>query len=116
MAAGARVKARPSLNGFNLPCSRCCIFFSCNFELLGDKAPLDWLGVVDPAGAGFDLASAADASLESALEIYVEGYARAGILLLDATNQHQKSLKLGVVAIALPEIDELTDHLKVSPR
>jgi hypothetical protein len=54
--------------------------------------------------------------LESALEIYVEGYARAGILLLDATNQHQKSLKLGVVAIALPEIDELTDHLKVSPR
>src|SRR5260370_42503498 len=70
VAAGGRVKARPSLNGFNLPCSRCCIFFSCNFELLGERAPLDWLGVVDPAGAGFDLASAADASFEPALEAF----------------------------------------------
>src|SRR5262245_23533491 len=40
--------------------------------------------------------------------------AKAGILLLDAANQHQKPLKLGVVAIALPEIDEPTDNLKVA--
>src|SRR5260370_32883903 len=66
VAAGGRVKARPSLNGFNLPCSRCCIFLSGNFELLGDKAPLDWLGNVNPAGAGFDLAATPVAPVELA--------------------------------------------------
>jgi hypothetical protein len=73
VVAEGRGEPSPSLNGFNLPCSRCCIFFSGNFELLGDNAPLDWLGVVDPAwaaGGGFDLASAAGASSELALESF----------------------------------------------
>ena len=79
VAAGGRGKPRPSLNGFNLMCSRCCIFLSGNFELLGDNVPLDWLGVVDPAwpaGDGFDLASAPFASSEPALASF--GVAGAG--------------------------------------
>jgi hypothetical protein len=40
--------------------------------------------------------------------------ASVGILLLNAANEHQKPLKLGVVAIALPEIDKLADHLEIT--
>jgi hypothetical protein len=34
--------------------------------------------------------------------------------LLDAANQHQEPLELGVIAIALPEVDELADLLEIA--
>jgi hypothetical protein len=40
--------------------------------------------------------------------------AKAGILFLNATNEHQMPLKRDAVAIAFAEIDEPADHFQIA--